>query len=134
MQQNIVFQEVTESIVIFYDGGQESVAIQEVTESLIVFAEGRQGLTGAQGEQGDPGDTSGLTWNETPTGTVNGTNPTFTLAGTPADSTKLLLSNNGLILRHGASNDFTLTASTINFNSGAIPLSGDTVLATYSTA
>ncbi len=67
---------------------------------------------------------------ETPTGTIDGSNPTFTLANTPAAGT-LQLYKNGVRQRAGASNDYTLSAATITFKAGAIPESGDWLLADY---
>lgn len=53
-------------------------------------------------------------WNETPAGTINGSNATFTLANTPANSsTALLLMLNGDVLDAGAGNDYTISGLTI---------------------
>ena len=49
-------------------------------------------------------------WNETPSGTMNGVNQTFTLAGTPS-SGKLLLAYNGAVFLPTV--DYTLVGSTI---------------------
>ena len=55
--------------------------------------------------------------NETPTGALNGSNTTFTLANTPAtvsgSASSLELMLNGVTLDAGAGNDFTLSAATI---------------------
>lgn len=68
-------------------------------------------------------------FNETPTGTVNGSNTTFTLSKTPG-SAALLLFVNG-VLQNAGGNDFTLSGATITFAAGAIPQTGDVILATY---
>lgn len=122
---NIIFIDETQSYVVFAEN-DESVIFSESPETFVVFAEGLQGVAGAAGS-------ASITWNEQPTGTVNGVNSNFTLASAPASSSKLLLSVNGLLQKHGASYDFTLTSATITFNAGAIPETGDTLLATYST-
>ncbi len=67
--------------------------------------------------------------NETPTGTVNGSNVTFTLANAPAAGT-LQLYRNGVRQQAGAGADYTLSGSTITF--AVSPLSGDILLADYS--
>lgn len=68
--------------------------------------------------------------NEVPAGTVNGTNPTFTLANTPVTGTVHLFVN-GVRMTAGGSADFTISSATITFNSGAIPMTGDVLLADY---
>jgi hypothetical protein len=65
---------------------------------------------------------------ETPGGTVDGTNNTLTLANTPLGSS-LMLFRNGLFLT--PTFDYTLTGSTIQFVTGAVPQPGDTLTASY---
>jgi len=65
---------------------------------------------------------------ETPGGTLDGMNGTFTLANTPL-GTSLMLFRNGVYLTVGS--DYNLTGSTIQFVAGAIPLPGDTLTASY---
>lgn len=67
---------------------------------------------------------------ETPTGTVNGTNATFTLANTPVSGQEMVFVN-GILMNVGATNDYTISTNTITFNSGAIPQTGDVVLVSY---
>ncbi len=69
---------------------------------------------------------------ETPGGTVNGTNATFTLANTPVSSTSLSLFRNGLLQSVGV--DYTLSGMTITFLTGAIPQANDILLASYRVA
>lgn len=65
---------------------------------------------------------------ETPSGTVNGSNATFTLANAPvAGSLNLFI--NGFRLTQGSG--YTLSGSTITYQAGYIPNSGDTHEATY---
>lgn len=68
-------------------------------------------------------------FNETPTGTINGTNTVFTLAQTPVLN-KVMVFVNG-VLQAGGNNDYAITGSTITFQSGSIPQTGDFVSATY---
>jgi hypothetical protein len=65
---------------------------------------------------------------ETPGGTIDGVNNTFTLANTPLGSS-LMLFLNGLYTT--ANFDYTLTGSTIQFATGATPQPGDTLTASY---
>ena len=65
---------------------------------------------------------------ETPSGDVDGTNVTFTLAFTPvAGSVKLFL--NGQRLKTGASDDYTISGDTIIM--AVAPGTGETLLADY---
>ena len=70
---------------------------------------------------------------ETPSGTIDGVNATFTLAAPPNPGTGLKVYLNGLRLAAGAGNDYTLSGSTITFGAGMIPQSGDQLLTDYST-
>lgn len=65
---------------------------------------------------------------ETPSGTVNGANVTFTIANTPiAGSVKLFL--NGVRLKVGAGNDYTISGATITMLTA--PLTGEVLTADY---
>lgn len=66
--------------------------------------------------------------NEVPSGTVNGSNPTFTLAHTPV-STSLSLYLNGVLQHAGAGNDYTIATNSITMLN--VPQTGDTLLANY---
>jgi len=70
---------------------------------------------------------------ETPAGTINGTNVTFTLAETPLAGS-LMLFRNGVLLKAGAGNDYTLSAATITFEAGEAPDTGAVLLAYYAKA
>lgn len=72
-------------------------------------------------------------WNATPTGTINGSNATFTLAAPPSPAGSLLLFKNGMLQRAGSGNDFTLSSSTVTFEAGNVPATGDVLLASYTT-
>ncbi len=65
---------------------------------------------------------------ETPTGTINGSNVTFTLANTPiAGSEEVYL--NGLQQEPGAGNDYTISTNTITYLTA--PVSGDKIRVSY---
>lgn len=65
-------------------------------------------------------------YNETPSGTVDGSNTTFTLAHTPV-SGSLMLFRDGQLMKEG--DDYTLSGNTITFSTA--PASGSVLLATY---
>jgi hypothetical protein len=66
---------------------------------------------------------------ETPGGSINGTNATFSLAFTPSPAASLELYRNGVLLKQSV--DYSLSASTVTFLSGAIPQTGDLLTADY---
>lgn len=68
---------------------------------------------------------------EIPAGAVNGANSVFTLANAPSPAESLQLYRNGLLMR--SSSDYNISVDTITFLTGAIPQSGDTILASYRT-
>jgi hypothetical protein len=77
------------------------------------------------------GATGGTTaTRETPSGTVNGSNPTFTLANTPVAGSEMVFVN-GVLQESGAGTDYTISGATLTFLTGAIPLTGDRVRVTY---
>jgi hypothetical protein len=65
---------------------------------------------------------------ETPTGTINGVNTTFTLANTPIVNTEQIFLN-GLLLEPGAGNDYTISGATITML--IVPATGDRLKANY---
>lgn len=76
------------------------------------------------------GTTTQFTDGETPTGTINGTNLTFSLAAPPSPGTSLRLYKNGVLQQQGA--DYTLNNTTISFSSTATaPQAGDVLSAGY---
>jgi hypothetical protein len=68
---------------------------------------------------------------ETPGGTIDGVNPTFTVARPPNPPASLQLFRNGQLMRFGPGNDFTLAGSTVTFLAGAIPQAGDVLTVSY---
>jgi len=68
--------------------------------------------------------------NETPTGTINGTNETFTVTTAPSPAASLHLYKNGQLMISGGA-DYTLTTNSIAYAVGAIPITGDVHRASY---
>ena len=66
---------------------------------------------------------------ETPGGAVNGANVTFSLAKTPTPALSLKLYKNGILMTQNA--DYSLNGSTIVFTATAMPILGDSILASY---
>ena len=66
---------------------------------------------------------------EVPTGTINGTNLTFSLAAAPSPAGNLRLYKNGMLLQQH--NDYSLSGNTVTFVSAAAPQTGDSVVAYY---
>lgn len=71
-----------------------------------------------------------ISFNETPSGTINGVNKTFTITYTPTPATSLQLFYNGQLMQEGAGKDYALTGTSILFNT-ITPANGDVILATY---
>ena len=72
-----------------------------------------------------------IVFGEQPSGTKNGSNLAFALGNAVINNTDLMLFVNGLLQLSGSSNDYTLTGSEINFNSGLAPFSDDVITAIY---
>jgi len=66
---------------------------------------------------------------ETPVGTPNGVNPTFTLNHIPLPAASLHLFRNGLLQKVGK--DYLLSGNTITFLTAALPQTGDELSASY---
>jgi len=73
----------------------------------------------------------GFVEGETPSGTIDGVNTSFTLAAAPIPASSLRLYRNGVL--QAASVDYNLSGSTITFLSASKPFSGDLLRATYRT-
>lgn len=71
---------------------------------------------------------AGFVTRETPSGTVNGSNTTFTLAATPLSGTEEVFLN-GLLQEPGAGNDYTISTATITYLTA--PLTGDKIRVNY---
>lgn len=74
------------------------------------------------------GGGAALTYNEVPSGAVDGANTTFTLANLPKSGSVMLFVN-GLLQRSGTGNDFTISGRTITMVTA--PPTNSNVLATY---
>jgi hypothetical protein len=66
---------------------------------------------------------------DAPAGLVDGANTIFTLTGTPNPVGSLAVYRNGILMKAGQ--DFTLAGNSVQFDSGAVPQPGDTLLASY---
>jgi hypothetical protein len=87
-------------------------------------------VTGPTGSIGPTGPTgAGETWiiNEVPSGDMNGTNITFTLAHTPVGQIMLYL--NGQYLFPGSGNDYTISGVIISMS--VAPVANDRCCANY---
>jgi len=84
-------------------------------------------VDGSSGPCGSVGPN--FTDNETPQGSANGVNRTFTLQSNPLPPTSLHLYANGLRLSAGG--DYALAGSTITFTGSWVPAPGDVILADY---
>ena len=77
----------------------------------------------------DIGAISGtLVTRETPAGTINGSNATFTLANTPTVGSESIFLN-GILQDSGAGNDYTISGLTITYLTA--PVSGDKLRVNY---
>jgi len=76
------------------------------------------------GPLGAPG---AVAFNELPSGTINSSNTSFSLAHTPTSGIQLYL--NGVLQQPGSGKDYTLLGTTITMT--AAPNTGDVLLATY---
>lgn len=71
---------------------------------------------------------AGFVDRETPSGTVNGSNVTFTLANTPLSGSEHVYLN-GVLQEPGAGNDYTISTTTITYLTA--PLTGDKIRVSY---
>lgn len=74
--------------------------------------------------------TTNFVTSEVPSGTVDGSNTNFTLANTPTAGTVKVYVN-GVRMNPGSGNDYTISGNTLTFLTGAIPTTGDVLLADY---
>jgi len=71
---------------------------------------------------------SNFVYDETPSGTINGSNADFTIANTPTSGT-LRVFRNGLRVLQGSGNGYTLSGTTITMTTA--PVSGDSLRVDY---
>jgi hypothetical protein len=86
-------------------------------------------VDGSSGSCGSAGGSPGFIDAEVPSGAVNGSNSSFSLANVPSPGASLELFRNGLLMDQGG--DYTLTNNSVNFLAGSVPQSGDVLLASY---
>ena len=88
-------------------------------------------VDGTAGPCGTTTSSAGATFvdAEVPAGTINGTNTVFTLAEAPSPASSLQLFRNGIRLKAGL--DFTLSGNTLQMASTSVPLTDDTLQASY---
>lgn len=84
---------------------------------------------GPQGVKGDAGIAATNQSVEAPSGTMNGSNQTFTLAHTPAGNIQLFYG--GIMLREGSGYDFTISGTTVTLLGNIKPVLGENLLAVY---
>lgn len=99
------------------------------TDSLVRLA--TLSVPGMQGPPGADGAGSNPPTIETPSGVINGQNLVFTIVGTPRDPADLRLLLNGIELQQSVTGDYTFSGTTITFNAGLAPVSGDRLIASY---
>ena len=110
----------TNRVRLFVDAASGELSVKKDTGSVISLEQGT----------GGPGSTFALFHDaETPTGTINGVNATFTLVTAPNPAASLELTRNGIVQKSGV--DYTLSTNVITFLAGAIPQTGDILLAWY---
>ncbi len=73
--------------------------------------------------------TSTRLYDEVPTGTVNGTNTTFTLTNAPNPGVSLKLWEDGVLMK--STTHYTLSSSTVTFVSAFKPITGQALFASY---
>jgi hypothetical protein len=119
----------------------------EIPSSLVLVEQGTVNADKAYlctSDQGGTLGTTAITWvafgsatgfgtgniviRETPANPVNGTNPTFNLAFTPTAGTEQVF-RNGVLQEAGVGNDYTISGSTITFNTP--PITGGKITVSY---
>lgn len=90
-------------------------------------------VDGSSGPCGSSSGSSGILPSyadeEIPSGTVNGSNTSFTLVNAPSPAASLDLYLNGLLMKQGT--DYTLSGNGIAFLTASTPQSGDLLIANY---
>ena len=110
----------TNRVRLFVDAANGELSVKKDSGSVISLEQGT----------GGPGSTFALFHDaETPAGTINGVNDTFTLLTAPNPAASLELTRNGVVQKPSV--DYTLATNVITFLSAAIPQTGDTLLAWY---
>jgi len=87
------------------------------------------GTTGPCGSVSSGGAGPGFVDQESPAGSVNGSNTVFTLTQAPSPAASLEIHRNGVLMKTGI--DYSLSGATVTFGSLSTPQSGDLLLASY---
>lgn len=98
--------------------------------SASTFFRGDNSWATPAGGSGGVSSSTGTWTQEAPTGTLNGVNVTFTLAGIPVAGAVLSLYLDGYLLTQGVGKEYTISGVTITL--AAAPSAGQTFWATYS--
>ena len=107
-----------------------SVTPGTYTNATVTFdATGR--ATSASNGSGGGLTASNFVYSETPSGTINGSNVTFTLANTPTSGTVRLYENGQRLTQGALPADYTISGNTITFNTGLAPTSGSVLQSDY---
>lgn len=105
---------------LFVDAATGEIMVKKDNGSVVSLESGAGGAGGSFGAFQDA---------DTPSGTIDGLNDTFTLVTAPDPPASLELTKNGVVQKPGA--DFSLSSNTVTFLAGALPQTGDTLLAWY---
>lgn len=103
--------------------GQIDAAAGSLTDCVKV--DGSSGPCGGSGSGLTPSYSDG----ETPSGVANGVNPTFTLLNAPSPVGSLSWYRNGVLQLQAV--DYSLANKAVTFFAGSIPLTGDSLVASY---
>ncbi len=109
--------------ILVFDGGSYQ-RISPGADGLVLTADSTQGV-GLRYAQGTPS----FVGNETPSGTIDGANLTFTLENMPNPTDSLVLTKQGQQLYVGVG--FTLIGNVIQYTAGYQPIPGETHRASY---
>ena len=107
----------------------QGTSVTTLTTNVTNLTNTVNGLSATVNTLSASGATAQFADDETPAGTMNGANTTFSLANTPAPAASLTLFRNGLELAQGS--DYLLNGAAITFATTNIPKSGDIILAYY---
>jgi len=119
-----------DSVAVKLDGGSLAksgnglkVANTGITEAMLNTSVAGNGIAGG----GGTALSVDVVTREVPSGSINGTNKTFTLANTPVLGTEMVYLNG--VLQNAGGNDYSINGATISMT--AAPLTGDVLLVTY---
>ncbi len=104
-----------------------SIAADGSLEAVVGNASDCVRVDGTAGPCGS--DAPGFVDAETPSGALDGVNPTFTVSAAPNPEESLSVFRNGILQKSGV--DYTLFGNAIAFSAGSIPQAGDVLTASY---